>query len=136
VRGAGEGAAGSGPQPGGEQGSITPQHLRGGTPSWGAGRPRRTHPGWRRAAGGEKALIDYDITPPDCSRTGLKERILHDDRKQTRSLKQTRQQTVSQNLRQHVQSWTQVLVQVSGEIHRMVRENPPSSFHRAPDKQG
>lgn len=53
MRGAGEGAAGFGAQPGGEQRPFLPQHLRGGTPSRRAGRSRRTHPSGRRAAGGE-----------------------------------------------------------------------------------
>lgn len=51
--GAGEGAAGSGSQPGGEPGPLPPQHLRGGAPPGGVGRTGRTHPGRGRAAGGE-----------------------------------------------------------------------------------
>lgn len=53
MRGAGEGAAGSGSQPGRKQRSVPPQHLRGGSPSRRTGRPRRTHPSWGWAAGGD-----------------------------------------------------------------------------------
>lgn len=61
MRGAGEGTTGFGPQPGGKQGSLPCQHLRGWAPSRGASRPRRAHPDWRRASGGKKSP-DYHFT--------------------------------------------------------------------------
>jgi len=57
VRGAGEGAAGFGSQPGRKQGSFPPQHLCGGTPSGRDGGSRWTYPGRRRAAGGKNISV-------------------------------------------------------------------------------